>query len=422
MRERGRKMKTSIIILTHNQLEYTVRCLASIISHTKDYELVLVDNGSTDGTPEMIRRLGCKAVFNAVNAGFAKGCNQGLELADGEFVLFLNNDTVVTEGWLEAMLRALESDRTAGMTGPVSNYVSGQQQVEADYGPGLEGLGAYAAARSAAWQGKIIEVPRLVGFCLLLPRDLALEMGGFDERFGLGNYEDDDLCMRIRSRGYRLVVACDSFIHHYGHVTINALEDFDLTALLSVNREIARRKWGEDLIDLIYKVQPTLTLCVGADPDAGQEQMERTLDSMAGLADEIMLVHYGGRDSRESVHRTGLIRNLKTVYAEAEGEQGAEANGVAAGLREAGRDFILWLRAGEELQRDDALAFRSFRRGLSADVPLISFSSLGSSQPVRMALCTDGLHWDSAAGFSLPSGEWPHELDIRVGGSAWASP
>jgi len=304
----------------------------------------------------------------------------------------------------------------------VSNYVSGQQQVEADYGPGLEGLGAYAAARSAAWQGKIIEVPRLVGFCLLLPRDLALEMGGFDERFGLGNYEDDDLCMRIRSRGYRLVVACDSFIHHYGHVTINALEDFDLTALLSVNREIARRKWGEDLIDLIYKVQPTLTLCVGAGPDAGQEQMERTLDSMAGLADEIMLVHYGGRDSRESVHRTGLIRNLKTVYAEAEGEQGAEANGVAAGLREAGRDFILWLRAGEELQRDDALAFRSFRRGLSADVPLIFFSSLGSSQPVRMALCTDGLHWDSAAGFSLPSGEWPHELDIRVGGSAWASP
>ncbi|WP_158594197.1 glycosyltransferase family 2 protein [Cohnella faecalis] len=102
-------MKTSIVILTHNQLHITKLCLDSIRAFTgPSYETIVVDNGSSDGTTDFLRsQPDVKAIFNSENKGFAKGCNQGWEVSSGDCVLFLNNDTIVTPGWLEAMLEVL---------------------------------------------------------------------------------------------------------------------------------------------------------------------------------------------------------------------------------------------------------------------------------------------------------------------------
>ncbi|MBM7647020.1 GT2 family glycosyltransferase [Scopulibacillus daqui] len=164
-------MKTSIIILTHNKLEMTKRCLESIYKHTpENIELIVVDNASNDGTVEYLKeQQDIKVIFNNENAGFPKGCNQGAAIAAGDNILFLNNDTVVTEKWLGNMLRVLNSSDKIGMVGPVSNYCSYPQQVSVTY-QGLDELEDFAREYVQTHEGQTIPYPRLVGFCLLVKK------------------------------------------------------------------------------------------------------------------------------------------------------------------------------------------------------------------------------------------------------------
>src|ERR1019366_8002014 len=112
---------TSIVILTHNQLAHTKTCLESIARHTPEaHELILVDNGSTDGTADYLREYAARhrrvvVIANRTNRGFAAGNNQGLALATGSQVLLLNNDTVVTPGWLGNMLKVLREHPQVGV-------------------------------------------------------------------------------------------------------------------------------------------------------------------------------------------------------------------------------------------------------------------------------------------------------------------
>src|SRR5262249_9418047 len=142
---------TSIVILTHNQLPFTRACIDSIRLLTDEaYELVFVDNGSTDGTPEYLKALSASddrvtVILNSDNRGFPAGCNQGIKASRGTQVLLLNNDTVATTGWLARMLRTLHADPKVGLVGPSSNRVSGEQQVAVSYSEGdLGGLDGFA--------------------------------------------------------------------------------------------------------------------------------------------------------------------------------------------------------------------------------------------------------------------------------------
>ncbi len=184
----SRPLLTSIVILTHNEWLLTEQCLASIRRHTpEEYELIVVDNGSTNETVEQLQaQTDVKLICNETNLGFPKGCNQGMEAASGGNVLFLNNDTIVTEHWLTNLLKALYTDDQVGMVGPVSNYSSGHQQIPVTYQK-LDDLDALAAAHCAAHAGQWASVRRLIGFCLLIKRSVLDDIGGFDERFGMGN-------------------------------------------------------------------------------------------------------------------------------------------------------------------------------------------------------------------------------------------
>ncbi|WMT43324.1 glycosyltransferase family 2 protein [Paenibacillus sp. D2_2] len=247
-------MTTSIIILTHDQLALTSKCLQSIREHTQDYELIVVDNGSTDGTVAYLNRQPDVIVhINNENLGFAKGCNQGIELAKGENILFLNNDTIVTEHWLDNMLSVLYENERVGMVGPVTNYSSGHHQIPVTY-TDLSELDSFARQQCEDNAGCYTDVRRLVGFCLLAKRSVLDEIGNFDETFGLGNYEDDDLCLRALRSGYLLRVVHDSYIHHIGHATMHHLQDTSLGVLLMQNSHRACEKWGRTYISLFINL------------------------------------------------------------------------------------------------------------------------------------------------------------------------
>ena len=129
-------MKTSIIILTYNKLEYTKQCIESIREFTEkdSYELIVIDNNSTDETPKWLEEQeDIIAILNEDNKGFPKGCNQGMEIATGDNILLLNNDTVVTKNWLENLTTALYSDESVGAVGPVTNNCSNFQNIAVNY-------------------------------------------------------------------------------------------------------------------------------------------------------------------------------------------------------------------------------------------------------------------------------------------------
>lgn len=237
---------TSIILVTRDGLDYTRSCVESIRRHTAagSYELIVVDNGSEDGTADWAKaEPDILLIRNGYNAGFPKGCNQGAAAASGELLLLLNNDTLVTPGWLESLQRSLLRDPSIGAVGPVTNSAHYWTQIPSHYTT-VEELDRFSeSVRMSAGDRPTEERLKLIGFCLLLRREAYEAAGGMDERFGIGNYEDDDLSLRLRLLGYKLMLCRDTFVHHYGSVSFRADSAMYLQ-LFARNNELFREKWG----------------------------------------------------------------------------------------------------------------------------------------------------------------------------------
>jgi FkbM family methyltransferase len=236
---------TSIIVVTHNELAYTRQCLVSVRDFTDEpFELLVVDNGSNDGTVEYLQsQKDVKLIANTENRGFPAAANQAMREAKGKHIVLLNNDCVVTTGWLRRMLRALTSDASIGLVGPCSNFVSGEQQVEVGYEV-LEELDGFAWDWGKAQNEKIEDTDRLVGFCLMASRGLIDRIGLLDERFGIGCFDDDDYTRRAIEAGFRAVIARDVFVHHFGGRTFIGTKT-DFAALMEHNRRLFEEKWSQ---------------------------------------------------------------------------------------------------------------------------------------------------------------------------------
>ena len=241
---------TSIVMLTWNQLAFTRLCLESVFSHTPEpFELILVDNGSTDGTVAYLEKLAAehanvKLILNATNRGYAGGNNQGLALANGDTIVLLNNDTVVSRGWLSGLHKALQL-KGVGVAGPCSNAVVGPQLVTSvPYDRAtLEGLEGFARSWGVEHRDRYPEVKRVIGFCMAIRRDVIEQIGGLDTSFGMGNLEDDDYCIRVHLAGYKLVIAQEVFVHHFGSVTFKG-QNIDYVRLMEANWKIFKQKYG----------------------------------------------------------------------------------------------------------------------------------------------------------------------------------
>ncbi|GAA3408562.1 glycosyltransferase family 2 protein [Paenibacillus hodogayensis] len=239
---------TSIVIPTYNQHKYLADCIDSIGRHTPEpHEIIVVDNGSTDGTAAYLRSLRRSNVRYKIcdrNLGFAGGVNQGLMMARGATVLFLNNDTVVTESWLGNLLACLNGNERFGLVGPVTNYISGEQLIETKYAS-MEEMHRFARNNNRSDSGKWSAVDRLTGFCVLMRRDVFQRIGYLDEGFEIGNCEDDDFGFRNRLLGLDLVIAKDTFIHHVGSTTIRTLTPEQFEEMYNRNLAFYSDKWGE---------------------------------------------------------------------------------------------------------------------------------------------------------------------------------
>ncbi|MBX3043622.1 MAG: glycosyltransferase [Candidatus Kapabacteria bacterium] len=244
------KNLTSIIILARNQYEYTKECIDSIYKFTNSpFELVLVDNGSNDNIPHYFAELehsqnNVKVISNPENVGFPKGVNQALRQCEGRYILIGNNDTVVTPNWLEDMIEAIEKSPENGLVGPISNNISGYQiDRNAKYQTMQEMLD-YAVKVRRENAGQMMKFPRVAFFCTLIKREVIDKIGGLDEIFSPGNYEDDDFCMRAQIAGYKTFILKYVFIHHYRSRSFADEGNDAYQQRLMRNKQIFVDKWG----------------------------------------------------------------------------------------------------------------------------------------------------------------------------------
>jgi glycosyltransferase involved in cell wall biosynthesis len=314
---------TSIIVPCWNQREFTQLCFQALFRHTRPaWELIFIDNGSTDGTGIYLAGVRDAAavpvtiIGNAQNRGYPAAINQGLELARGEFLVLLNNDAVVTDGWLDQLIALTKVEMQAndewdrrrrvrtsadegsqfqipdsgstpdaddasmpaesvltvldyaaevarqegrkievepeprwrtrfriGLVGPMSNYAAPPQWVEDVPYRDLDEMQTFARRWRDEHRGKWFTVPKLSGFCLLMTRAIFETVGGLDERFGMGMFDDDDLAVRAHRAGFELAVAHDLFIHHFGSRTFQG-NGIDAEALLEENARRFADKWA----------------------------------------------------------------------------------------------------------------------------------------------------------------------------------
>jgi GT2 family glycosyltransferase len=235
----------SIVMLSWNAPEYTKMAVESIRAYTRSpYEIVIVDNGSGPETLAVLQTLrDVRIIYNSTNAGFAHGCNQGIAAASGTHIVLLNNDVIVTDGWLENLLGAHRRDPLVGVSAPRSNRIVGHQQINEVSYDSMEAMHRFAAGRTREFAGVHYRTNRAIGFCLCIARVVIDEIGGIDTRYGIGNFEDDDFCIRVRAAGYQIAICEDVFIHHFGSVTF-AANKVDYSSQMQQNWKVFAARWG----------------------------------------------------------------------------------------------------------------------------------------------------------------------------------
>lgn len=241
--------KISIIVLCFNQLEYTQECVESILRNTAypNYELILVDNHSTDQTADYLKGLDdprIKIVLNETNRGFAGGNNDGIRVSDGDYIVLLNNDTVVTRGWLTNMVKKYR-EKHVGVVGPVTNSIGNEAMINLGYYKDIKKMPALAYDYTARHMGE--NYPNsgtLAMFCFMISRKVFEDVGELDENYGIGMFEDDDYCMAVRKAGYKVILAEDVFIHHYGNVSFKKLTDEKYRSIFEKNQSYYNTKWN----------------------------------------------------------------------------------------------------------------------------------------------------------------------------------
>jgi GT2 family glycosyltransferase/glycosyltransferase involved in cell wall biosynthesis len=241
--------EVSIIIPVFNQARYTALCLQSIAeSETRrSFEVLVVDDASTDSTPAMLQRYeNLRILRNTENAGFNRSCNRGAREARGRLLLFLNNDTWVVPGWLDALADSLDAVETAGLAGSKLVYPDGL----------LQEAGGIIWNDATGWNYGNRQDPdrpefnyrRDVDFCsgasIMVPRDLFLRLDGFDARFAPAYYEDADLAFSVRAAGLRVLYQPMSEVIHFEGATSGRDVRQGIKAYQVANRRKFLEKWS----------------------------------------------------------------------------------------------------------------------------------------------------------------------------------
>jgi GT2 family glycosyltransferase/glycosyltransferase involved in cell wall biosynthesis len=247
------QVEISIILPVFNQFHFTWACLASIQEHqgTEHFEVIIVDDCSTDATAETVPRMaGVIYLRNETNSGFIASCNRGAKKARGKYLVFLNNDTLVTDGWLSALLDTFSEESQAGIVGSKLVYPDGR----------LQEAGGIIWRDASGWNygnGDDPEKPaynylREVDYCsaaaLMIPKALFQSVGGLDPRYAPAYYEDTDLAFKVRRAGYKVLYQPLSEVIHYEGATGGTDLSTGTKKHQDINRSTFAETWAAELM------------------------------------------------------------------------------------------------------------------------------------------------------------------------------
>jgi O-antigen biosynthesis protein len=239
--------RVSIVVPVHNACEVTDACLQSVLANTQDvaYEVLVADDASDDQTAALARWENVRLVRDGVRRGFLGNCNNAARLARGEFLVLLNNDTVVQPGWLGALVATLEGDASIGIAGGKLLFPDGR----------LQEAGGIIWKDASGWNygrgdspdepeyNYVKEVDYVSAACLIIRRRLWDEIGGFDDRYAPAYYEDADLAFEVRARGYKVVYQPLAVVVHLEGGSHGCDPNAGVKRVAAVNRKIFLEKW-----------------------------------------------------------------------------------------------------------------------------------------------------------------------------------
>lgn len=398
-------MKADIIIPVYNQLKHTRRCLWSIEAHTvAPYQLIVVDNGSTDGTGDYLwgieQEMGLHIITNEVNLGFARAANMGIEVGDSPYAILLNNDVEVYHGWLTTLITAMEDNPHVGAMGVLSTA-----KTQATYEGRFYPCGVRVFAK--------YQLGQLPYSCAILRRRAMDDVGLLDEEFFLYG-EDDDYNIRLIKAGWSLAIHTDVTVKHV-HGATSTPGGFQHYRKAAMRR--IKEKWGP---------QPKLICMIRVLNE--EANIRRCLDSMP-FVDKFIIIDNGCTDDT-----LAMLKGYPCVIHDTRGLDAArDYNEAYQAALHYGATHVLWMDADEEwearaaeelpkLLRQDVVSwmFRIYPFVLSktryrVDGPWAQFTERG--QP-RLFQAQDGVFWASGrkAHPGLPRGirGLVGESDLRI--------
>jgi GT2 family glycosyltransferase len=316
------------------------------------YELIVINDGASVEIARWLQLTNdIKAITNAQYAGVAKGYNQGAAIAIGDRLVFIRDHMAVSNGWLGSLCTCLDKYGDTAIAGPVSNDISGMQRVPFNC-DNMEQLNNASKGLSVTKKGRSQKVTRIISNLFIINSELYRRLGGFDERFALESYEDDDFCYRALQAGYSLYVAEDCFVRYIAPPALVPEVPNWYALQLERNKAAARDKWGFDLTEalLSWKQHVTVSLCMIVKNK--EEALEQCLSSVSEWVDEIVIVDIGSTDRTKEVASRFTGRVVDFEWA----NDCAKARNFAFSL--ATQEYILWLDPEDVVLPLDAEKFK----------------------------------------------------------------
>ena len=251
--------EVSIVIPVHNNAKFTYNCLRSLSEATRgSFEVIVINDASIDETEDLLKNIeNIKIIKNNENQGFIASCNRGAKSSSGKYILFLNNDTILTDNWLEPLVEAIKEDKV-GAVG--AKLICPDGKLQEAGGIIWKDASGWNYGRGDDPQKPEYNFARDVDYCsgaaLLVRKDLFERYGGFDTRFKPAYYEDTDLCFYARSQGYRVLYQPRSVVVHFEGATCGN----DVTSSTKRHQELNKPKfldkWRNVLDKEHYKPDP----------------------------------------------------------------------------------------------------------------------------------------------------------------------
>ncbi|WP_020617287.1 glycosyltransferase [Paenibacillus daejeonensis] len=343
-------MSTFSIVILAQHAELLDACLTALKQHTsKPTEWLIINDGNQEEITQVIARYtdpSIQVIATPSLVGVATGYNLGAAAAHGERIVFLRDHVTVSDGWLEALSHGLDEHPLAAVAGPLSHGISGPQQTEVPVKAILH-LPADQRQAFLSRNGTVSRTWRLLSFLMMVRKESFHALGGFDERFVLESYEDDDFCLRALRGGYELCIAHNAVVTYTAPPSLFPENPSWFGERLATNRQAATDKWGGDVMTLLMQeTRPvTVSLCLIVKNE--EATLANCLSSVADLMDEIIIVDTGSTDRTKAIAAQFNARIFDFEWV----HDFSMARNYA--FQQATQEYILWLDADDIFLPED---------------------------------------------------------------------